>query len=308
MHVPAFRQNGVDVTLVVPHRVQPRVMRSVADPFAYYGFEDRFPIVYLPCVDALEIAPPCLQHPAFALQSTTFALSVAGYLAAHRADLYYSRDPLSTVLLAQLPKTIRSRSVFESHYFPKAGRRRQLHLWSVNRLGYIVCITHGLADEYLTNGVAEEKILVAPDAVDLTRFEQMPERDDARDALGIPKEAVLVVYTGHLYKWKGAHILAEASGLLPANYLVYLVGGTDEDQAAMRRFLQDKGLNQVKLVGQVPPQQVIPYLAAADVLALPNSGSDAISSRHVANEAVRIHGGSQAYRSLPATFAPGDPA
>lgn len=155
-----------------------------------------------------------------------------------------------------------------------------MHLWSARRLGRLVCITQGLADEYLSHGIAEDRVLVAPDAVDLSRFESMPTRDDARLALGIPRDAVVVAYTGHLYRWKGAHILAEASRLLPPNYLVYLVGGTDEDLAAMRRFLADRGLGRVRLVGQVPPGRVIPYLAAADVLALPNTGADAVSSRY----------------------------
>ncbi len=276
----AFRRRGADVTLVVPHRVQPPAMRSVGDPFAYYGISERFPIVRLPCLDALETAHPGLQHPAFALQSATFALSVARYLASHRADVYYSRDPLSTVLLALSPASVRSRSVYEAHTFPKPGNRRRLHLWSTNRLGRLVCISQGLADEYLASGMARDRILVAPDAVDLDRFGSMPAKEEARQLLGIPQDSVIVGYTGHLYRWKGAHVLAQASQLLPANYLVYLVGGTEEDIASMRRFVADRRLERVRLVGQVSPNQVIPYLAAADVLVLPNSGGEAISSRY----------------------------
>jgi len=276
----AFQQNGAQVELVVPHRVQPTAMRSVEDPFAYYGISDLFRITRLPCLDTLETAPAPLQHPAFAVQSITFALSVAGYLASHRADVYYSRDPLSTVLLSLLPFSLRSRAVYESHTFPRPGARRRTHLWSARRLGRIVCITGGLAQEYLDGGIPRDRVLVAPDAVDPGRFDAMPSREDARRQVGIPLDAVVVAYTGHLYRWKGAHTLAEASRSLPPGYLVYLVGGTDEDIAAMRRHLAEKGLDRVRLAGRVPPNQVIPYLAAADLLALPNSGVDAISSRY----------------------------
>jgi len=276
----AFQQNGVQVELVVPHRVQPTAMRSVEDPFAYYGISDRFRITRLPCLDALEVAPAQIQHPAFVVQSITFALSVAGYLASHRADVYYSRDPLSTVLLSLLPRSLRSRAVYESHTFPRPGPRQSAHLWSARRLGRMVCITRGLAEEYLSGGIPQERVLVAPDAVDLTRFDAMPSREDARRQLGIPLDAVVVAYTGHLYRWKGAHTLAEASRSLPPDYLVYLVGGTDEDIAAMRHHLAEKGLDRVRLAGRVPPNGVLPYLAAANVLALPNSGAGAISSRY----------------------------
>ncbi|MGE5619855.1 MAG: glycosyltransferase family 4 protein [Sphingomonadaceae bacterium] len=276
----AFREQGVEVELVVPRRAQPRTMRSVKDPFAYYGLKSRFPIVWLPCVDALEVAPAPAQHAAFALQSTTYALAVAAYLATHKADMYYSRDPLSTVLLALSPASIRERSVYEAHTFPGPGRRRELHLWAVRRIAHLVCITRGLAEEYRIQGVPGERILVAPDAVDLDRFRSMPEKSEARRQLGIPEEARVACYTGHLYPWKGAHTLAMASRLMPEGYLVYLVGGTEEDCRGFRRFLADHGLGRVRLVGHVTPDRVIGYLAAADVLVLPNSATDVRSSRY----------------------------
>ncbi len=276
----AFRLQGADVELVVPQRKQPKVMRSVPDPFAYYGLKARFPIVRLPCADALEVAPAVLQHPAFVLQSSSFALAVAGYLSAHRAEVYYSRDPLSTVLLALAPASIRKRSVYEAHTFPGPGQRRDLHLWAARRIGRVVCISHGLAEEYRSRGVADHRILVAPDAVDLDRFRDEPEKGEARRQLGIRQDATVVCYTGHLYPWKGAHTLALASKLMPANYLVYLVGGTEEDRNALQRLTVEKGLSRVELVGHVPPDRVISYLAAADVLVLPNSSNDLRSSRY----------------------------
>jgi glycosyltransferase involved in cell wall biosynthesis len=276
----AFRSEGADVRLVVPRRLQPGAMRSVQDPFTYYGLRNRFPIVYLPCADALEIAPSALEPAAFAIQSSTFALSMAAYLATARADVYYSRDPLSTLLLAIAPARVRQRTIYEAHTFPASPGSRRLHLWAAKRIGRIVCITRGLAEEYLSRGIPESRVLVAPDAVDLERFESMPSQEEARRQLGVPEDLVMACYTGHLYRWKGAHTLAEASELLPSNYLVYLVGGTEEDLAAFRRFLAERGLTRVKLVGWVPPEQVPAYLAAADVLVLPNSGADVRSSHY----------------------------
>lgn len=307
----AFRLRGAEVELVVPHRVQPRMMRAASDPFLYYGIQDRFPIAWLPCVDALEAAPASLQHPAFALQSATFALALAWHLARATAvgkppsedargpaggslldlpsrgglpsrgtTLYYSRDPLSTILLALSPTSVRARSVYEAHTFPGPGHRRRLHLWAVGRIGHLVCITQGLAREYSSRGIPEGRILVAPDAVDSDSFSAMPDRDDARRSLGIPLESTVACYTGHLYRWKGVHTLALASALLPPGHLVYIVGGTEEDQAGLRRFVAERGLAAVRLVGQVAPDRVVPYLAAADVLVLPNSGADLRSSRY----------------------------
>lgn len=276
----AFQLRGADVELIVPQRQQPRLMRSATDPFTYYGMKARFPIVRLPSADALEIAPARLQQPAFVLQSTTFAMSVARYLSTHRAEIYYSRDPLSTVLLALSPASIRERSVYEAHTFPSSRARRTLHLWAIQRIARVVCISHGLAEEYRSNGVDGSKVLVAPDAVDLERFRNFPEKAEARRRLNIPPDATVAAYTGHLYAWKGVYTLAQASELMPANYLVYLVGGTEEDSRDLRQFTAARGLDRTQLVGHVAPDRVIDYLAAADVLVLPNSSTDLRSSRY----------------------------
>jgi glycosyltransferase involved in cell wall biosynthesis len=99
-------------------------------------------------------------------------------------------------------------------------------------------------------------------------------------ALRLPPEARVVVYTGHLYRWKGAHTLALASRNLPPDAVVCIVGGTPADVVAFRDFLAREQLTHVRLPGYVPPSEVPLWLAAADVLALPNSGTSAISARY----------------------------
>lgn len=275
----AFLRMGAEVTLVVPHRVQPAAMREVRDSFQYYGLQTRFRMNRLPCLDFLEVAPRPLQPAAFALQATSFALAVSAYLFRRRADLYYTRDPLTSVLMALAPRSVRSRTAYEAHTFPKPGVRRGIHLWAIGRLGRLVCITKGLSEEYVRCGIDPRKILVAPDAVELERFAELPGKNEARQRLGMPADARIAVYTGHLYEWKGAHTLALAARFLPAGLLVYVVGGTAEDLAAFRRLLQAEGLDRVRTSGHVPPDQIPVYLAAADVLVLPNSARSETSAR-----------------------------
>jgi glycosyltransferase involved in cell wall biosynthesis len=58
------------------------------------------------------------------------------------------------------------------------------------------------------------------------------------------------------------------------------VGGTPADVAAFEAFLAREGLERVRLAGYVPPGAVPLWLAAADALALPNSGAETISARY----------------------------
>lgn len=275
----ALARQGVDLTLVVPHRLQPRPMRGIRDPFDYYGLKTRFPIHRLPCVDFLELAPRALQPPAFALQAISFALAAVPYINTKKVDTCYTRDPLSAVLLAMAPGKTRRKAVYEAHTFPGRGWKRQIHLWAVRRLTAVTCITRELANEYLAGGVDPKRIIIAPDAVDLERFTDLPEKREVRRRLGIPLDLRVVCYTGHLYAWKGADTLARAARYLPDDYLVYVVGGTKDDLLRYRKLVQEEGLDRVRVVGHVPPDQVPEYLAAADVLVLPNSGRSETSAR-----------------------------
>ena len=275
----AFARQGAEVSLVVPHRLQPKVMRGVGDPFAYYGIEKRFSIERLPCIDFLETAPSRLQPAAFALQAASFAAMAGIHLLSKRGRLCYTRDPLSAVLLSAAPSSVRMSSVYEAHTFPRQGPKRSLHLRATGRLGGVVCITHGLAGEYAAGGIDPKRIMVAADAVDLARFSNLPSRSEARRETGLPQAARVICYAGHLYGWKGVRTLALASRHLPEGYLICIVGGTEEDLTGFRRFLQEERLDRVLATGHVTPDRVPAYLAAADVLALPNSARSETSAR-----------------------------
>ena len=55
------------------------------------------------------------------------------------------------------------------------------------------------------------------------------------------------------------------------------MGGTPEDLPRIEMIVTAPGSHRVKLVGYVPPTQVPTYLAAADVLTVPNSAKAAVS-------------------------------
>jgi glycosyltransferase involved in cell wall biosynthesis len=121
--------------------------------------------------------------------------------------------------------------------------------------------------------VREEKIMLERNAVDTSAFGSV-EKSDARKVLGIPQDAKLAVYTGHLYEWKGAGTLAEAAIHLPDVTFAF-VGGTEADVA---NFKKEWGNTpNIQIVGYVPHDQIPLWQAAADVLVLPNSAKEDIS-------------------------------
>jgi glycosyltransferase involved in cell wall biosynthesis len=117
--------------------------------------------------------------------------------------------------------------------------------------------------------------MVSPDGVDLEQFQITDTKESARAKLGLPQEAKLVVYTGHLYSWKGADTLADAASTLERGTLVLFVGGTENDVELFKGKYGEKG--NVMILGNKPHDSIPLYLRAADVLALPNSGKEKIS-------------------------------
>ena len=90
----------------------------------------------------------------------------------------------------------------------------------------------------------------------------------------------MICYTGHLFAWKGVYILAESVKYLPAECLVYIVGGMETDILALQHFITQQHLQNIMVTGYVPYRDVPLYLGAADVLVLPNVSTVKISQEY----------------------------
>ena len=57
----------------------------------------------------------------------------------------------------------------------------------------------------------KRKIFVAPDGVDLEKFTINLNKEECRERFSLPQNKKIIMYTGHLYDWKGSDILLEAA-------------------------------------------------------------------------------------------------
>jgi glycosyltransferase involved in cell wall biosynthesis len=132
----------------------------------------------------------------------------------------------------------------------------------------VVTITPQLAERYQALGVPAEKIVVAPDGVDLAVFARPQDKTEARRRLGLDPARPLAVYAGHLYDGRGVeHILAAAAALPAVDFL--LVGGHPPDVARWRERASAAGLANFILTGFVVNGLVPAHLWAGDVLLMP---------------------------------------
>jgi glycosyltransferase involved in cell wall biosynthesis len=147
----------------------------------------------------------------------------------------------------------------------------------LKRINSTVVVTRHLAEAYQKGGVPAEKILVAPNGIDAKLLSKDLAQARVRQELGIPQDRKVIGYTGHLYQWKGVHVAVQAMKALPDDYLLCIVGGMPEDILNFERFINDNSIKNVVLAGYVAPKEIYRYLAAADILVLPNTSADDLS-------------------------------
>ena len=262
----AFADEGLRVVLLVPRRA----FRDRSDPFEYYRVKRNFKVVFLPTIDFLFLK--VFQKFFFFLGYLCFSVTVSFYLwaKAKKTDIVYSNETLPLWFASYVSKN----TFYEMHDFPESklalfGRffkRVRLALvhnkWKIERLHELFKIDR-------------TKILHELNAVDIKDFDLDISKESARQKLDLPLGKKIAVYTGHLYGWKGVDTLAEAAMLLPEEYLIVFVGGTENDVAAFRKKYGSE--RRVLITGNRKHEEVPIWQKAADLLVLPNTAKEKIS-------------------------------
>lgn len=275
----AFTQNGAEVELVVPFRVQTAQMRRVKDAWNYYGVEPCFKLRRLPSLDLLwTVRWMPVQYVLFYIQALTFFSCAVVYCLWRSSDVIYTRGWMFVLLWSPV-HWLRGRTlVLEEHTFPhRGGWGAWLHLWASRHTDRLVVITHRLKERYVAAGIPAERVLVAPDGVDLARFENLPDRDEARRQVRLPLGKIVVGYVGRFHtlgRSKGLDTLIEAAVLLrgqDTDIVLCFVGGPKESFAALEELARRYGLpaDRLFLVDRVPLLKVPLYMRAFDVCAMP---------------------------------------
>jgi glycosyltransferase involved in cell wall biosynthesis len=155
-----------------------------------------------------------------------------------------------------------------SGWFGPAWHRSFARLRGRKRL---VSITRALVQVLQDrNGVRlqSDEIVIAPNGVDLERFDALPDPVTARRQLHLV-EAPTVMCTGHLYAGRGVELFSELARRMPAAQFIW-VGGRPQDVEAWRAKTAAQNL---RFTGFVSNADLPAYQSAADVLLMPYARS-----------------------------------
>jgi glycosyltransferase involved in cell wall biosynthesis len=235
--------------------------RSPVDLWDWYGIRTPFSVLRLPLAWRRE---PVIRRDS----DRRFNLFAPACALLLRPKLVITRSPSIALRCLRL----RLPTLYESHAVPRRSLLPAIN--SIVRhpsLSGLVTVSDVVRAALVTAGAAEEAVLVAPNGVDLELFDGIHDRLTARRRHGLPADGDIVVYTGHLYDYKGIGTLLDSAARLPESLFV-LVGGWPEDVERLQR--QASSLNNVRFVGFVPNHVVAEYLSAADVCVHPHSARD----------------------------------
>ncbi len=272
----ALADTGLVVDVVVPRRFPYRAV----DPWAHYGVRRNFEVCRIANIDTIDMVKPSAQRVPFLMQSITFGLRALARAAVERDAGILVRDHYTLeILVGGLRAGDRARVAAEIHNLPEAGGRLRRVVAALKSLRAVVVISDGLKQDLEREGLESSRILVARDGVHLSRFATRPSVEDARQHLSLRADVPTVVYAGQLYEWKGVDTLVQAMGQLPQAQLL-VVGGDAPNLSRIEKLVALHAPGRVILAGSVPHQAVPFYLAAGDVIALPNSARETISRKY----------------------------
>jgi glycosyltransferase involved in cell wall biosynthesis len=247
----SFVQLGHAVHLFVPGRSSGATAEEIS---GHYGVGVTFPITWLPAWRPL--------------RSYDFAIRSVSAARRWQADLMFVRPLQAAALAARLgyPTLLDLHDRPHGHLGPrlfrlflggKGARRlitttRALREWLQRELGV------QLPDSFAR---------VAPNGVDLERYNELPLTPEARRRLGLP-ERFTASYTGQLYAGRGLDLLMELARRHPEFGFAW-AGGDPEAVERWRMRLSEAAIGNTILLGFVPNERLPLLHAASDVLLMP---------------------------------------
>lgn len=238
------------------------------DPFEFYCARRNFKIKKIFCFDLLPLSG-ILGPVAFFAENISFAFLAALRVFFKKTDMIFCRDFWSAYFLSLLGKKV----AYEIHDLPNRHFITRHGFSKINK--FVVTNRYKAEDLIKTFGIKKENICVAQNGVDADIYCVSKSKEELRRELGLPQNKKVALYSGHLYSWKGADIFLEAALKLNKNIAAVFVGGLEKDVADFRS--RAGSADNIFICGYQEYKQIPGFLAASDVLILPNTAKEKIS-------------------------------
>lgn len=187
---------------------------------------------------------------------------------------YFYPDGVAAAMLGKWfnkPVVITGRGT-DLNYLPKFPLPRRQIQWAASQAAGMITVCQALKDSLVELGVAQHRVTVLRNGVDLDLFKpfrEERERADARKKFGMG-QGIALVSVGQLIERKGHHLIIEALPQLPGVSL--FIAGDGPDRAQLQNLANQLGVaDRVRIPGVVPHAELPSLYAAADISILASS-------------------------------------
>ncbi|MCA9119937.1 MAG: glycosyltransferase family 4 protein [Planctomycetaceae bacterium] len=190
--------------------------------------------------------------------SPQFFTALAGYLVSR-----LRRRPWVFELRDLWPESIRAVGASNSRVLDLL---ENLELFLYRKADRIVALTNSFRRNLVARGIESRKIDVVPNGVDLQQFNQDRISFDAREQLGIAKDAFLVGYIGTTGMAHGLETVLDAAELSRERQdVVYLIMGQGASRAQLEQSARERQLSNIVFSDSVPHRDIPSVYAALDM-------------------------------------------
>lgn len=139
------------------------------------------------------------------------------------------------------------------------------------RVDGILCVAPDFVRDFRRRGAPPAKTIHFANAIDTTRFPRLEphERGEARERLGLPRDALVLLHFGWDWHRKGGDLFLETVRLLGGELERPVVGVTVGGGEPARTLARELGVEHAVLVAE-PSEDVRSFYAAADVFHTPS--------------------------------------
>jgi glycosyltransferase involved in cell wall biosynthesis len=259
---------GIDLTLLSPKLWQNK--NSLSE---YYDISQSF--------NHLEIAT--LDIPKFPLQFllrlVTFSVFTNVYLLYLYLITLFTNKKLVVYVRGEAVFSLLLLTLFIPVFFETHQIRNyeKMYRFVLKHVKGIIVITERLKKKFVEEyGIDSEKILVARDSVDVSRYSGLIGDKALWRNYGIRENKIIVLYSGSLTSEKGVHTLVQSAKHLSSNVQVVIMGGNETQIDAIKAICRND--NKISVIGHIDHKLVPKYISSADVLVLPDLSIDIYSN------------------------------
>ncbi|MFC1912756.1 glycosyltransferase [Chloroflexota bacterium] len=138
----------------------------------------------------------------------------------------------------------------------------------------LIALTRVEAEQYENMGIGKNKIEIVPNAIDLSEFENLPQRGIFKRKHNLNGRDKVVLYLGRINKIKGIDLLVKSFAKLPKDFndvKLAIVGPDDGYLPALKKLIKELNIEEKTLVtGPLYERDKLETYVDADVYVLPS--------------------------------------